>query len=80
MVVNYSVNGSKFVSEKPRTWSAKQLANTGSASNGDLAPDGKRFAVLMPAESPGPLENRSHIKLVTNYFAEVRRRLGEQTK
>ena len=34
----------------------------------------------MQAESSEPLENRSHIKLVTNYFAEVRRRLGEQTK
>lgn len=54
MVVNYTVKGESFVADKPRVWFGKQLANTGLIQNFDLAPDGKRFVVLMPAESPEP--------------------------
>ena len=35
-----------------------------------MAPDGKRFAVLMPAEQP--LGNR--VTFIMNFFDEVRRR------
>jgi len=43
------------------------------ALNYDLAPDGKRFAVQMPVESPEAQEARSHVTLVLNFFDEVRR-------
>jgi len=76
MVVNYTVKGDSFVPEKPRLWSGKQLANTGTARNYDLAPDGKRFAVLMPVESAEPRETQSRVMLVLNFFDEVRRRLA----
>jgi len=80
MVANYSVKGESFVAEKPRVWSAKQLANLGLAVNFDLAPDGKRFVVLMPAESPEPRETQSHVKIVTNFFDEIRRRVAAGSK
>src|SRR5207245_992659 len=78
MVVNYLVRGESFVADKPRVWFGKQLANTGLAINFDLAPDGKRFVVLMPAESPEPRESQSHVMIVTNFFDEVRRRVAVQ--
>jgi hypothetical protein len=52
------------------------LANVGLAMNFDLAPDGKSFVVLMPAESPEPRETQSHVTLVVNFFDEVRRRVA----
>ena len=64
-----------FVAHKPRVWTGKQLANTGAALNIDLAPDGKRFAVLMPAQSPEPQDTQSHVTLLANFFDELRRRI-----
>jgi Tol biopolymer transport system component len=80
MVANYTVKGESFVADKPRVWSGKKLANLGLSVNFDLAPDGKRFAVLMPVESPEPRETQSHVTLVLNFFDEVRRRVAAQGK
>ena len=78
MVANYTIRGATFVADKPRLWSEKRLANLGLATNFDLAPDGKRFAVLMPAESPEPRETQNHVTLVWNFFDDVRRRVAAQ--
>ncbi len=80
MVANYTVKGDSFVADKPRVWFAKQLANIGLGRNFDLAADGKRFVVLMPAQSPEPREAQNHVMLVVNFFDEVRRRVAAQTK
>jgi hypothetical protein len=76
MVANYSVKGETFVAEKPRVWGEKQLANVGLGANFDLAPDGKRFVALMPAEGAGPRESQNHVTLVVNFLDEIRRRLA----
>ena len=73
MVTTYTVRGDTFVADKPRVWSDKRLANAGLTPNFDLAPDGKRFVVLMPAEGPDPADVQSHVTLVTNFFDELRR-------
>jgi serine/threonine-protein kinase len=75
MVVDYSTKGGSFVAGKPRAWSGKQLANVGLLGNFDVAPDGKRFAVLMPAGQEAQ-ENQRHIMLLLNFFDEVRRRVA----
>jgi serine/threonine-protein kinase len=80
MVANYTVKGESFVADKPRVWFGKQLANIGLGMNLDLAPDGKRFAVLMPADSPEPRETQSHVKIAPNFFDEIRRRFAAQGK
>lgn len=80
MAVNYTVKGDLFVPDKPRLWSGKQLANSGLSTNFDIAPDGKSFIVLMPADSPEPRETQSHVKIATNFFDEVRRRVAAQGK
>ena len=76
MVASYSIKDESFVRERPRTWSGKRLANVGLGMNLDLAPNGKRFAVLWPAEAQEPRENRSHITIVVNFPDEVRRRIA----
>jgi hypothetical protein len=43
MAVSYTAKGDAFVAEKPRVWIAK-LGGT----DWDLAPDGKRVAVVTP--------------------------------
>ena len=73
MVASYTVTGDSFVPDKPRMWSDKRLANTGVSLNLDLAPDGKHFAVLMPADNPEPRETRGHVTLMLNFFDELRR-------
>jgi eukaryotic-like serine/threonine-protein kinase len=80
MVANYTVKGGTFVADKPRVWFGKQLANIGLTANFDLAPDGKRFAVLMPAQSPEPRETQSHVTLALNWFEELNRRVPTGTK
>jgi serine/threonine-protein kinase len=76
MVASYAVKDGLFVASKPRVWFEKQLANTGLTINYDLAPDGKRFAVLMPAKGQETQENQRHVMLSVNFFDEVRRRVG----
>ena len=80
MVANYTMKGESFVADKPRVWFEKQLADIGIGGNFDLAPDGKRFVVLMPAASPEPRETQNHVTLVVNFFDEVRRRVAAQSK
>jgi len=80
MVTDYRVQGASFIAEKPRLWLGDHLANVGMTKNFDLAPDGRRFVVLMPAESPEPRETQSHVMLITNFFDEVRRRAAGQIK
>ena len=75
MVAAYSVQGNSFAAEKPRLWSDKQLANLFNTSkNLDLASDGKRFAVILPAEEPGGEKSKNRITFVENFFEEVRRK------
>jgi serine/threonine protein kinase/Tol biopolymer transport system component len=74
MVAAYTVQGNSFVADKPRTWSERQISDTTNSSrNIDLAPDGKRFAVVMPVEHPGL--TRSRITFIENFGDELRRRV-----
>jgi serine/threonine-protein kinase len=80
MIVDYSVKDGTFVAEKPRVWSEKRLNNTGLATNFDIAPDGKRFIGLLPDDSPEPQETKSHFKIATDIFDEIRRRAAAPVK
>jgi len=70
MAVGYTVKDDTFVAEKPRVWLAK-LGGT----DWDLAPDGKRVAVIAPVESPdGPKQDHGLV-FVQHFFDELRRRV-----
>ena len=72
MAASYRVNGESFVADKPREWSDKAFALTGTSTNYDLSADGKRFAVLM--EEGGDSKPPTHVTILVNFFDELRRR------
>ena len=75
MVASYSVQSDLFVPEKPRLWSEKRTINVGTAQpTYDLTPDGKRVAVLMPAEGREVQQTPNHVVFLFNFFDELRRR------
>jgi serine/threonine-protein kinase len=77
MVAGYTVKGDSFVSDRPRVWTEKRLANVGIQPNYDLAPDGKTVAAVMAAESPAGAKLAAHVTFLFNFGDEIRRRLGE---
>ena len=70
MVSDFVVRSGSFVASKPRLWSNQQLLSVG-YTNLDLAPDGRRFAIL-----PAPA-TRAKVRLTVllNFFDELRRRV-----
>ena len=70
IAASYTAKGDTFVAEKPRVWIVK-LGGT----DWDLAPDGKRVAVLTPVESgEGPKQDHE-VVFLQNFFDELRRRV-----
>jgi serine/threonine protein kinase len=78
MKVSYTAKGDTFVAEKPRVWIDK-LGGT----RWDLAPDGKRVVVIVPAESAGKSAGESkdapkpehEVVFLINFLDELRRRV-----
>jgi hypothetical protein len=75
MAASYTVKGDTFVAEKPRVWIAK-LGRTPGGRQWDLAPDGKRVAVLTPVESVDAPNQEHEIVMLLNFFDELRRRVS----
>jgi eukaryotic-like serine/threonine-protein kinase len=67
----YMVKGDSFVAEKPRFWSEKQVADSGSFFGFDVAPDGKRVLALFASEDAKP---ETILHLLLNVDSELRRR------
>ena len=70
MAVSYSINGDSFVAGKPRVWIGKP-----GGTGWDLAPDGKRVAVVTPVTAPEALKPEHEVVLLLNFFDELRRRV-----
>jgi serine/threonine-protein kinase len=75
MVVDYRMDNDSFIGSKPRLWSEQRIFSPGGLLNLDLAPDGKRFAVLAPEENAGPAKGSVHVTFPLNFFDELRRRI-----
>jgi hypothetical protein len=69
------VKGDTFVADKPRVWLAK-LGGT----EWDLAPHGKRVAVLTPVESADARKQEREVVFLQNFFDELRRRVPAGSK
>ena len=78
MVADYTATSDSFVSGKPRVWSEKQIRDLGSVANLDLAPDGKRFAMLALPEATKQEKGSVRVTFLLNFFDEVRRRIPER--
>jgi serine/threonine protein kinase len=70
MAVSYTVQGETFVAEKPRLWLDK-LGGT----QYDVAPDGKRLAVITPVASAEAPKAEHTVVFLENFFDELRRRV-----
>jgi serine/threonine-protein kinase len=69
MVVDYHEDSGEFITTKPRLWSEHQVFYPG-VLNLDIAPNGKRFAVLT---APDASTARFHVTMLFNYFDELKR-------
>ena len=75
MAVTYTVKGDSIMPDKPRAWSKRLASFDVGIQSYDLAPDGKRFAVLVPVETPEEQQAQNHVVLLLNFFDEVRRKI-----
>ena len=75
MVVSYTVKGATFTAEKPRQWSPVAIGQTQGLLPTDVAPDGKRFVIMEPAETTGDTRSTVHVTVLLNFFDELRRRV-----
>jgi serine/threonine-protein kinase len=80
MVAAYTVKGDSFVPDKPRLWAVKRLAAQDMHRTLDIAPDGKRFVVLIPAEGAEEQNAQNHVTFLLNFFDELRRRVPTGAK
>jgi serine/threonine-protein kinase len=76
MVASYTSNRDSFTAGRPRAWSERRLADI-PVSPYDLAPDGKRFAVVLPADVNAEEKQTptGSITVLLNFFDELKRRV-----
>jgi Tol biopolymer transport system component len=78
MVVDYTATGDSFTPGKPRRWAPHPiLLNYGGGPFQPyaLAPDGKRFAVVLYPDGTTERQNRLHLTYLLNFADELRRRV-----
>ncbi len=77
MAAAYTVKADSFLAGKPRLWSEKTIGGSFFITkSADLAPDGKRMVVLLPAsDAKGAPEVQNHVVFLENFFDELRRRV-----
>jgi len=73
MVVDYTASSDSFAAGKPQVWSQKSLEYAGGNYPYDLAPDGKRLAVVMRAGEQG-LQSTDSVTVLLNFFEELARK------
>jgi serine/threonine-protein kinase len=76
-VVDYTTKGDSFLPTKPRQWSQQQIlfkVGGGPYQPYDLAPDGKRFAVILYPNGKAEKRNSVQLTFLLNFFDELRRR------
>ena len=75
MVSSYRVVGNAFQSDKPRIWSPGEVPGQSNGWSYDLAPDGKRFAVVEYAETDSTSSQKDDkFVLLLNAFDDLRRK------
>ncbi len=77
MAAPFTVEGDRFVPEKPRVWSHQQISENTTAWGGnfDITPDGKRFIALLYPDSPDAQRAANSLTVLLNFTDELRRRV-----
>ena len=70
MVASYTVKGDVFEADKPRVW-----ADKAGGTWFDLAPDGKRVAVLTRVAAPEGPRQEHEVVFLENFADELRRKV-----
>ena len=73
MVLDYTTNRDVFVPASPRVWFDEPVFDNG--FDYDLAPDGKRFAVLSMPHTNTAERSSAQVTFLLNFFDELRRRI-----
>jgi serine/threonine-protein kinase len=75
MVAGYSARGDSFTPSNPQGWSQKSLPQDAVAY--DLAPDGKRLAVVLSSAGTADQEQMAtnSVTILLNFFDELKRRV-----
>jgi serine/threonine-protein kinase len=72
--VPYTIRNGTFAPSEPMLWTERRFADTGVIAGVDLAPNGKRFVALMPAEPSGRQQSPNHVTILLNFFDDIQRR------
>ena len=78
MVADYSARGNSFSPGRPRAWSQRQIllnVTGGPVQPYALAPDGKRFVVVLYPDGTTERRNSLHLTFLLNFGDELRRRV-----
>jgi hypothetical protein len=79
MVVNYSVKDGVFRASKARVWTQQSVLDTGGPYQPyALAPDGKRFAVLLYPDGTAEQRNTLSLTYLLNFGDILQRRLSPE--
>ena len=73
-VAEYSAKGDSFTARKPRVWSETRLLDA-PFSVYDLAPDGRRFAVVLYTDGTAEQKPITHLTFLQNFFDYLRQRV-----
>lgn len=74
MMVECTASGDSFAPGRPRVWSDKPIYSPG-RMNLDIAPDGKRFAVMQALEPADSTKGGMQVVVLLNFFDELKRRI-----
>jgi serine/threonine-protein kinase len=75
MVASYATKGGSFAVQTVRPWGSAWLADTSVLANLDLAADGNKFVLLVPATKPENQQTGNHVTFILNFFDNVQHRI-----
>lgn len=75
MAATYCIHTGSFSVQSVRQWAPTRLADTGVLANLDLSPDGQQFVYLIPADTPENQQTENHATFISDFFANIRRRI-----
>jgi len=73
MVTTYRASGDSFSAVSPHLWSDMRLLELGLHQSYDVAPDGRRLAVVLYADGTAEWKRVMKVNLLLNFFDELRR-------
>ena len=71
MSSHYTIEGRSFVHSRPAVWTETPLASAGVFYNYDVAPDGRRVAAMVAAETPDFRSSPASVSLLLTFDREL---------